>query len=210
MTSNVILSLINFLARDIWKMLEIPLKTFRFLCFKRSHYRIALSWFCPDLMERLSTTAPTKLKNLAKCIRAFSPHGHLLTVSMLSSDLFSRPVLLETQLLQKPFRLVSQFGVKQTYPPSAVSSFYSLVKRNYVAQSQRCHCEQAWLSTAQSLFIFFFRFFFFLWWILFIEFWLYLLQFHLSVRPSWQKIPVFGQKQLHGRPDHPSPYRQLS
>ena len=107
-------------------------------------------------MERLSTTAPTKLKNLTKCIRAFSPHGHLLTVSMLSSDLFSRPVLLETQLLEKPFRAVSQFDVKQTYPPSAVSSFYSLVKRNYVAQSQRCHCEQAWLSTAQSLFIIFF------------------------------------------------------
>ena len=81
---------------------------------------------------------------------------------MLSGDLFSRPVLLETQLLEKPFRPVSQFGVKQTYPPSAVSSFYSLVKRNYVAQSQRCHCEQAWLSTAQSLFIIFlFSFFFF-------------------------------------------------
>ena len=106
LTSNVILSLINFLARDIWKMLEIPLKSFRFLCFKRSHYRIALSWFCPDLMERLSTTAPTKLKNLTKCIRAFSPHGHLPTVSMLSGDLFSRPVLLETQLLEKPFRAV--------------------------------------------------------------------------------------------------------
>ena len=171
LTSNVILSLINFLARDIWKMLEIPLKTFRFLCFKRSHYRIALSWFCPDLMERLSTTAPTKLKNLTKCIRAFSPHGHLLTVSLLSSDLFSRPVLLETQLLEKPFRAVSQFGVKQTSPPSAVSSFYSLVKRNYVAQSQRCHCEQAWLSTAQSLFHYFFLFrFFFFWRILSQEF----------------------------------------
>ena len=114
--------------------------------------KLILPWFNGTVVNNGSD----KVENLTKCIRAFLSHGHLLTVSMLSSDLFSRPVLLETQLLEKPFRPVSQFGVKQTYPPSAVSSFYSLVKRNYVAQSQRCHCEQAWLSTAQSLFIIFF------------------------------------------------------
>ena len=89
LTSNVILSLINFLARDIWKMLEIPLKTFYVLCFKRSHFRIALSWFCPDLMERLSTKAPTKLRILQS---AFEPSLRTDTCSQYQCNVVRRPL----------------------------------------------------------------------------------------------------------------------